>query len=429
VKKVLIISYFFPPSKFTAANRINSWINYLPDFGYKPYVITRNWDNNAKSYIELAKPSGNKTIIQKNKNSQIHYLPFKTTLRDKIYTKYGESKFQFVRKILSFFEVFFQNFYLYHPIYRQMFIDAEKLIKTEKIDKVIVSANPFIQFQIGFKLKKKYPNIEWIADYRDDWSTTELVKYRNPLEKLIHKVEAKSEKKWLSNAHSFTSISDYYIQKISKFISKKGVVILNGINEDIVAVQNVVFNSNEFVVTYNGTLYSTQPVESFLEAIIELITKYEHKIFIKVNFIGLAIDPVQVLRVENLINKHKNHFLITERVSKKEVIAFQTNSNLLLMLAHQNLKGISSSKLYEYIGLNKKVLLYPNDFDILESTLIDTKLGLITNSKMEIKNKIQHEIESFIKNPNKEIAIDKDIIDKYSRKTQTKKMAKILDAI
>ena len=56
-----------------------------------------------------------------------------------------------------------------------------------------------------------------------------------------------------------------------------------------------------FIITYNGTLYNSQPIEPFLEVTKRLILKYQNKIKILLKFPGLDFDPEQSKRVYDIM--------------------------------------------------------------------------------------------------------------------------------
>ena len=173
MKKVIILSYYYPPSNFTAGNRIFSWVKYLPKHGIKPIVVTRNYDTKPNNYLELAASSGNEDWIIENKSNEIHYLKFKGTLRDKIFSKYGNTRFVFTRKILTIFELLLRNYFFFDPINKQFFDECSKIIEKQEVNKIIVSVHPFQQLRIVYLLKKKYPKINLIIE---ELATEEKIK-------------------------------------------------------------------------------------------------------------------------------------------------------------------------------------------------------------------------------------------------------------
>jgi len=426
LKKILIISYFFPPCNLTASQRAYNWAKHLKDFGYDPIVITRRWDTSIQLLGDECISSSSKEVIEEvNERFKVFYMPYIGSLRDRIFIKNRDRK-KILRKALSFKEQFFQNFFINSLPYSNIYHKAVELIEIGDISSVIITGSPFESFHFGYKLKRKYPHINWVADYRDDWTTTELFQSGNVLERVLFKLAKKSEKKWLNSAWFFTTISSHYVDKISNFTGVKGYEIINGFGTDLTEINTEPKKNNEFHITYNGTLYPSQNIEPVLRGIKDVIFEFQDQLEIHLNFPGLSFTKEAEERVRAEL-KGLERVYITERISREEVIKIQQKSHLMLMIAHKGIKGIPSSKLYEYIGLKKPVLLFPNDHDIIEETLLDTRLGIICESENEIKEKLTFVIQSFINNG--KVGIDGDIkqIKKYSRKNGVKKFAKLLD--
>ena len=305
----------------------------------------------------MSHATSNGEEVFKNENHSIIRVPFYGTIKDSIYMKYGDNKWRSVRKIFSLLELILQNYFVSFNPAKVIYHKARAiLIKDNSIKYLIITGSPFICFFYGYLLKKEFPHISWIADYRDDWSTTELKAPKSILEKILFNLEKKSEKKWLSNAIFFTSISEHYVSKIGKFISKKGFVLLNGYDQELSELNHIDSNQNEFIITYNGSLYPSQNIEPFLNSIIKLINEFRDQIKIKLLFPGVGFDKIQQSRIEKTMIGYEDHYWISERIKREKVIEIQLQSNVLLMISHEGLKGIPSSKLYEYIAL--KSLFY-----------------------------------------------------------------------
>jgi len=423
LNKVLILSYFFPPCNLTAAQRIQGWANYLKAYDYEPIVITRNWDIQINQPEDVLKSTGTEVKHEKNDRYEAYYLPYKASFRDRLFTKYAGSPIQKISRIFTFTDLIFENFFVKSIPHANLYDFARKYLKEHpEVKNVIISGNPFNQFYFGYLLEKEF-DIKWIADYRDDWNTTEIEGAKKGVNSIIQKLQQRSEKKWVQSAQIITSVSPYYVQKIATFVDKPGETILNGfeVNDKHVVTPS----TDQFVITYNGSLYPTQPIEPILDAIHKLIK--EGFTEIELRFPGLAFNTEQFERVKKATQAFSNHVFITKRIPKKEVLAIQRKSDLLVMISHSNTKGIPSSKLYEYVGLQKPILLYPNDQDIIEETLLDTGLGIICTTETDIYDQLKSLIESKRNGNSTKTLAAPDKINFYSRKIQTKKLAGLLD--
>ena len=426
MKKVLIISYFFPPCNLTASQRIQGWANYLLSFGYYPTIVTRNWDLKINSPEDTLISSGKEIIHEKNENYEVYYLPYKASLRDEIFSKNKNNRFiQKFSKFFTFKDLVFENYSNSAIPFANIYdFSVDLLKKDNSFELLVISGNPFIQFKFGYLLNKQF-GIKWIADYRDDWNTTELDSNSKGIKKIISKIQTKSEKKWVGSAECITTVSKVYARKIGDFVKKDGFVILNGF--DGILDNEYIFKDQIFRITYNGSLYPTQPIEIILKVLKKIIQYHSAKI--EIHFPGLGFDKNQKNRVQEEMKGFEKNIFITDRIPKNEVLKIQQKSDLLLMISHEGIKGIPSSKMYEYIGLKKRILLYPNDSDIVENTLLDTELGIICNSEEELFNGLLNLIilkqEGKLENPN----FDQSKIDLYSRKSQTYEFAKLMNQI
>lgn len=425
MEHVLIISYFYPPCNLTASQRPAGWAKYLKHYGYEPIVITRDWSHEIKAPEDVLKES-NQMSHEKADDFEVYRLPYKPGLRDKVFTKFSGSSLQLLSKPLTLINEFIGQYSTLTTPHRNILAKAEQLIKERGITKMIISGNPFDQFFFGYLLNKR-TGVKWIADYRDDWNTSELFHNVGFSVKIRSRWSTRSEKKWVSTASLITSVSPFYTEKISRFTGVQGETIFNGFDLPD-KLPDLKPDKNTFIITYNGSLYASQQIEPFLQIVRELIEKTaDLKILLK--FPGLAFDPKQKRRVLKYFSDLEDHLLITERIPRDEVLQLQMTSDVLLMLSHAGLKGIPSSKLYEYISLKKPVLLFPNDHDIIEETLNDTGLGVFCENEVELRSKLEALIHLKQQDrPLIEIPNERNI-SKYSRKEQTRKLADLLNTL
>lgn len=176
-KKVYILSYYFPPCNLTASERIYSWAKYLKNGDYYPIIITRNWDIPvANSTTSAFLSSGKEVRIEKHDTYEVHYLPYKSSIKDKLFSKLDGTKFYFIYLIASFIfsilsvaSIRFSPYYFFYTYLKKLLQNQNGKLQ------LVVSASPFELFGVAFKLSKLFP-LQWIADYRDDWSTSSLHK-------------------------------------------------------------------------------------------------------------------------------------------------------------------------------------------------------------------------------------------------------------
>lgn len=424
MKRILIISYFFPPCNLTASQRVWGWVKYLHEYGYYPTVITRNWSNEIHAEKDIALKAGDEIEYKKFENCEVYYIPHKPNLRDRLLLSGRLPK---LRKVLTFVELIGQSFSHRFLSYKKFLNKAMELSGKNSYKALIISGNPFHQFQIGYRINKK-TKLPWIADYRDDWTTDELNKPNKLSEKLIRGLERKSEKKWVGTASFVTSVSPHYVNKIEQFTAIQGKVIYNGFLPEEFENIGLPELQDEFRLLYNGTLYPSQNIEIFIEGFKKTVEHFKSKqVLLKLQFPGVLYKPDQGDRIKALLKGYERHYELTSRLPRNELLLMQAQSHVLLMFAHQNLKGIPGSKIYEYLGYKKPILVSPDDEDILAQIIHSTRSGYICNTAIEVFETLKLIYDNYVmKRIESSLSYNNQI---YTRKHQTAMLAKLFDQI
>jgi 2-polyprenyl-3-methyl-5-hydroxy-6-metoxy-1,4-benzoquinol methylase len=416
--KVLIISYFFPPSNFVGGERTFAWAKYLNRFGLYPIIITRQWNEGQKDLTDVV--SFKETIHEKYDDYEVYRLPYKNSFRDLIARN---NRFKILQKIFTFKELVFANFFIRSLPYSNFYFFAKKLIaENSDIKAVIASGRPFQSFSIGHQLKKDFPHIIWIPDYRDEWSTHQNNSNSGKLAKLISLLESKSELKWTKNANFFLSVSDYWVSSISKYNGKNGFTIKNGFWELKPVVNNN--SGNPLTITYAGCIYPSQDLSRFINAVINILKSNKS---IYVNFVGIDIIKTEENKIKLMVKGFEKYFSFTERVSKNDLREIYSKTDLLLLTGFSNVKGWYPVKLFDYYSTGIPMLLCPSDNDVMENFIQELNCGFIINDQQQCETKL---LELYDKKRNSEnfIQFQNNIEgNHYSRLYQSELLANLLN--
>lgn len=416
MKKVLIISYYAPPCNLTSAQRIGSWIKYLPENGFYPIVVTRNWTGKELNEKTRLSNSGDQVNVLKKENSEIHFMPYKSSWRDTFFMKSDKILFRYISKSLTLLQIFLRNFTIRVIPYVNLYQRAQEILREDKsIEYCIISVDPFEQLHFGHLLNKEFPHIKWIADYRDDWTTSDIDYHP------FRKLQAYFEQKWVNSAAAVISVSPYYTEKIAIHTNRQGYTIFNGFDYQVQTSEHQL--TKDFLITYNGSLYDSQPIELFLSGFKKFVLQHP-KETIHLHFPGLALSGAQKKRVENLLIGFEKNVSITDRQPREAVLQLQIKSDLLLMVAHQNLKGIPSSKVFEYIGLKKSFIVCPGDKNVLDFIANSSSLGTVLDDEHEVFEFLEKKLQE--KHAKKTVIIDENAIQKFSVQKQVRQLSKIL---
>ncbi len=419
MKKVLIISYFFPPCNFVGAERTAAWAKYLNEFGYYPIIITRCWNEGQTNLLEKAR--SNVYSLEKFDAYEIHQVPVKRTLRDRCS---GIKWLAPIQKSLTFLEILLNNYLLISLPYYSIYQKARELLNNDKeINVVIASGRPFQTFFIGSKLRDEF-DVRWLPDYRDEWNSHQNPTTSSILWRFISNLERKSELRWTSNADGFITVSQNWRSSIQNFIQKKGFVVMNGYHE---ILKPIIKETDEtrLKILYAGTLYPSQKIDFLINAV-KQIPNFEDKILVE--FVGVNIIPSELTRLKGLC-KGSSVFRFVDRVNRENLTKAMQLSDILILTSFDNVKGWYPVKLFEYYASGKPILLCPSDKDVMEEFVLKTNSGFVANTVEECEAILR---ECLAKKQNGEIILfERNLVEgeKYSRRYQTKILAEHLDSI
>ena len=360
LQKVLVITYYWPPSGGAGVQRALKFVKYFREFGYEPVVLTVDPAKASYPVIDqtlLSEVSPDIRVITTDSFEPLNIL---SAVMGKKNVPYGgfanankESKTQ---KILRWVR---GNFFI--PDARVGWVSravkaAGKLIETEGIKYVFVSSPPHSSQLIGLQLKQRYPQIRWIADMRDPW--TDIYYYKDLLHTSIAAAkDARYEQKVLEGADEIIVVSEAikrtFTAKSSKINAGKVHVIPNGYDENDFAGE-VKPEEGAFVVSYVGTMADTYKPDVFFKAFAAVIKKHPQQ-KIRFRFIGNAPWTLKKLTEEYGIESHCEW---TGHVNHNQAIHFMRTSDMLLLIIpdSRGAEGILTGKLFEYLGAERTIL-------------------------------------------------------------------------
>lgn len=429
MKRILVLSYFFPPCSLTASERVGSWAKYLNKFGYYPVIITRKWEQKLKTLKDVSIPTSGGVVHEKHDGYEVYYMPYKGNLRDRIYQKYGDRKFGLIRQGLTFMELFFQyvlnSFIPYSNLYQQ----AKKVCKQESFDVMIASGNPFNMFKFAYQINRKF-KIKWVADYRDAWSTSEINDHTSSIfRKIIHKLDQKFEKKWVSTASHITASSGPIGKTIEEITKVNSSPLFNGIQfEDFASNNQQKKELKDFTITYVGTLYDGQKIEFFCNAFKKFLDK--NKITnAKLLFPGLAFFGDQESRVNSVLSGYEQFFECSERIPREEILDLEKKSHLLLHVAWQGYKGVIASKIYEYIASGTRIIVAPSDDGAIHQIVESSGCGSLISDEDKLISFLEQEYNAFEKKDTVKNNVNVPNVQQFSREKQVEHLSQLLNKI
>lgn len=433
MKKILIITYYWPPSGGSGVQRWMYFCKYLPLYNIQPVVITV--DEKKASY-----KSFDYTFNEKIKDTEVYKTKTSEPLRFYSWLISGD-KHKAIPVGISDYKKpsFFQkisrairgNFYI--PDARKgwvkyAFRKASEIIQEQEITLVITTSPPNSSHFIGKKLKEKF-GIKWIADFRDPWSE---IYYNKQLYrfKWAQKKDEKYEREILSTADFVLTIGPSMKDHLIKrgFINPDKIdYIYNGYDQDVFESLVPQKDNEKFVITHIGVLGDNQPITSFLAAIKKFLTENKDAVHkIKLLLVG-NVSENNVREIKEIIPEIA--FELKDYVPQQEAIRYMLNSNLLLnsLAVMDNSQMLISGKLMEYIATGNPIICLGDEHGDAANLLTD-----IDNAKV-FDRKNQDAMQEFLyetynlwksgKNNND----NKKQILQYSRKSTAQRLAEVIE--
>lgn len=430
MKKILIITYYWPPAGGPGVQRWLKFTKYLPEFGYETYVYIP--ENPSYPILDetLAKDVNPKVKLIKNKIWEPYQLAEKLNPKNKAY-KGGHFEKKENQSLLSKLSVFVRgNFFI--PDARKFWVNPSTeylkgFLQKENIDTIVTSGPPHSLHLIGLKLKKQLPNIKWLADFRDPWTQ---ISYHKELKltSWAAKKHENLEREVMQKADVILATSYADGENFKKIGAKWVEVITNGFEE---VKQQTEKDQKYFHLTYSGGLEILRNPASLWKALSEIIAENQSfKEDFKLDFYGSLADDVKQTIIDQGL---ENNLIVHGYVSHQESLNAINAANILLLTNFDNQasKGIIPGKLFEYMATGNPILaIGPTDADV-EKILQKTEAGnyFMPQQVEEMKGFILSVYRQWLVNPNQKFETNEKEVQQFNRKNLTSKLVKVVDKL
>ena len=422
--KVLIVTYYWPPAGGPGVQRWLKFVKYLPDFGIEPIVYIP--ENPTYPLIDngLSKDIRQDITILKRPITEPYAW---ASMFSKGNTKKISSGIIPNKKKQSALQrvMLWVRGNLFIPDARVLWVKPSvnylsAYIKQHNIDTVITTGPPHSLHLIGLRLKELHP-VQWIADFRDPWTT---IGYHKEL-KLSASAAKKHkdlEKKVLNTADSILVTSPTTKAEFEALTTKPINVITNGYDVESVTRQPL---DEKFTLAHIGSFLSERNPQILWESLSELIAENnQFKEYFELKLIGAVSREVLDATAKAGLSGYVNAM---GYVPHSEAVAEQRKSQVLLMVEIDSAetKCIIPGKLFEYMVSERPILaIGPNGADFA-SIVQTTNTGVFVDysEKEKLKNALLQWFNQYVEGNLKSHPIG---LQQYSRKSLTGQLAEIL---
>lgn len=384
-KKILIVTYWFPPLEGIATLRPFSWAQ---EFSIDNEITVLTINPNITEFKS-------EVIHSENSRYKVLTLPFKNPRNTKFTHLY-----QNIRGNLDYSKNAYSIFFPF----------LSEHLKDNKYDIAIGTCNPIDIAKCLSKIYKKF-KLKYILDFRDFWFLNLHKKDLSSFEKLKHNYFYHFFiKKWIKTVVFSSTVSEYITDYFVNF-NTKSYTIYNGFFKDEVNNLSAVKNDT-FTLSCIGQIYSHQNLYILLNGI-DLFYTPEKKV--KINFIGLPLKEHKRIKFKLLKN-----VTVSDRIEKNKSDKIKNNSDILFFVGWNGYKGIYSGKIFEYLGAKKNILIAPSDEDVIEKLLKETNAGEVANTPEEVCAYLERKYTEWESNGFLEYKGIDEKINFYTRENQAK---------
>lgn len=373
-RRVLVIAYYFPPMGLSGVQRTLKFVKYLPQFGWKPTVLTVE----PRGYF-----AHDESLLDELSGRDVAIVRTNAAGPGRVFAKKRDVRLpsEFWRKMLSrISDTFFipDNKIGWK---RTAIRTAAALHRSTPFDVIFATAPPFTDFLVGAELRKRLRR-PVVFDYRDPWVEYPHKFYPTPLHKLRNiQLERRALKMSSFIVTTNRRVKELLIKRYG-FLSYHDIrIIPQGFDpEDFhpsaaAAMDGVIPRSGKMRITYAGVFWEDRVPTYFLHA---LHTLFQERPALRDKIEALFIGK---FRAENkkLVQKLglQDAVIIVDYLPHRQCVNNLLASDVLWMIVGDDVG--SPGKVYEYIGARKPILgCVPDGF--LKQTILEAG-GRVTPPK------------------------------------------------
>jgi glycosyltransferase involved in cell wall biosynthesis len=359
MKKVLMVSYHFPPGAGPGVQRVLKYVKYLPEFGWLPVVLTvRNAQYSARDE-SLLEQVPEQVQVYRTGIPEPYRLYRKFTggspdLSPEMEVKSAGGNHSNFRKRLAAkirASVFIPDARI--GWYLSAIKAGKRILREHNIDAIYSSSPPYTCALIA-KALQKHSGIPWIMGLRDPWTGFLTSPERN---RISASLDRAMERRCLSEARiveiAWEGIRIDALRKYRTLPKDKFVHIPNGFDPDDYPDKPEA-EGKRFVMTYAGSLYGLRNPVPVLDALEKIAGKTDDDIELRIyGRVGSDIKE-EIMRHPQAANVHFGGYL-----GHREILGKLCASSMLLLIVDESpaAADIVPGKIFEYLGTGRPILM------------------------------------------------------------------------
>ena len=428
--KVLILSYYWPPSGGAGVQRWLKFAKYLVELGWEVSVYCpKNPEYPSTDEGLLKEVPKSITLIQSEIWEPYSWYKKLTGAKKEEGINTGFlSETAKPKKTEALARWIRGNFFI--PDARKFWIKPSikflnKYLEQHPQDLLISTGPPHSMHLIAQGIKKQHKT-PWLADFRDPWTNIDFYEELQ-LSAWADRKHHQLEQSVCDDADALVVVGKTMKDEFSEITSAQKIkVIPNGYDEaDYQDLPQDLALDAHFTLAHIGSFSPSRNIPALWEALAELCkSDAQFKTQLRIKLIGkVDFSVMEALRqhgLESLVEK-------VDYLPHQEVLKAQASAQMLLLIVNQtkNAKGIVTGKVFEYLRTGRPILaIAPEDGD-LSAIFKSLKRSPVADyhQKDKIKAQIISAFRSFSAGENTQVQGD---VATFSRKTLSKELDELM---
>ncbi len=431
MKKVLIISYYWPPCGGIGVLRCLKIAKYLREFGWEPIVFTAenahyptldpdNFNDVPEGMLTLKHPIFEPYSFYKKLTGQ----PADANVNNALVA--GGNRKSFLHKLSVFIR---SNFFI--PDARGFWVNPSvkyltRYLKENPVDALFSDGPPHSNTLIACRLKQAL-GLPWLADFQDPWTQVDYFK-KLILTPWANRKHHRLEQEVFKTADQITIVSQQWKKDLEGIGANNVSVIPWGYDE--ADYEHLVRTADQkLTITHAGLIGEDRLPQGLFKAVSEMVAERpEYRKWIEIRLLGQVDDMLAQLATDLGIGDLVKY---VGQVNRKEALQASINTQLLLLLLNkaENAMGRIPGKLFEYLAVRRPILCLGPEGSDVDQILKETQSGSTFDytATSNIKAFLMEQMDSFLKNGDLPLTVGD--IERYKSYHLTGQMAQLLNTI
>jgi glycosyltransferase involved in cell wall biosynthesis len=426
-RKVLVITYYWPPAGGIAVQRWVKFCKYLGENGWQPIVYTVSNGHYPLTDNSMLKDIPHDLTVIKQPIWEPYELFQLFSKEKKAKVNPGEMKGGESASLLKRISIWVRsNFFI--PDARKFWIRPSvkflhNYLKENPVDALVSTGPPHSAHLIALGLRKKN-NLPWLADFRDPWTTMDYyqeLSLTNWADRRHHRLE----REVLTTADAITVVGRGMKEEFETKRGREVAVITNGFDETDFSKESVDIDK-DFSFVHIGSFQARINPTGLWQALAELKNE-NHPLInkLKIKLTGSVAAPV----IQSIKDNGLEEFLsLSTFQPHDEAIKQMKSAAVLLLCVYEQNKFIVTGKIFEYLAAKRPILYTGSKDGDAAQIILETETGpVFTKDEVQpIKKHIQFLYEQFERG---DLNLKTNRSEKYSHRMLVKKVATELDRI